>query len=88
MKITEEVSLRGVLIKAIVNDFCIRQLFTHFEDITEQLQNELNSHLKFETKISNLYQTDSLSSGDIYFVNENGVDSMINFHVLNTNTVF
>ena len=83
----EVVSLRGKLVKEIVMNFCEKSWYVSFDEIEKLLQRQLNEHLMFETKISNLKQIDNFSYGDISFNDENDVIRVINFTVISNNVI-
>jgi hypothetical protein len=83
----EVVSLRGKLVKEIVMNFCEKSWYISFDKIEKLLQGQLNEHLKFQTKISNLKQKDNFSYGDISFKDENDVIRVINFTVISNNVI-
>jgi hypothetical protein len=87
LKNEEVVSLRGKLVKEIVMNFCEKSWYVSFDEIEKLLQRQLNEHLMFETKISNLKQIDNFSYGDISFNDENDVIRVINFTVISNNVI-
>jgi hypothetical protein len=87
LKNEEFISLRGELVKTITLHFCEKALFTTFNDVEERLQNELDEHLKFETKISDLKQKENLSFGNISFNDENGVVKVVGFTIIIANVL-
>jgi uncharacterized protein YdeI (BOF family) len=77
----ENCSLRGKLVEEIVANFCEKNLYVFFDEIEKLLQIELDTHLKFETKISDLNQEGKFSSGNISFKDENEIIRVVNFTI-------
>lgn len=87
IKNEEIISLRGKLIRQIVNDFYIKNIYMSFNEVEKLLQTALDSHLNFKTKISDLKQDTILSYGNITFEDENNIITTINFNVMTNNIV-
>jgi demethoxyubiquinone hydroxylase (CLK1/Coq7/Cat5 family) len=80
----KKITLRGKLIKTIVNDFIKNHLFEHV-NILNELQEELDKHLKFEVHVDNIEHINGSTSGLIYFKpNESKSTKVINVIVSNT----
>lgn len=62
----KKITLRGKLIKTIVYDFMKNHIFS-YADVLNELQEELNKHLKFKTRVDNIEYVDGSVSGLIYF---------------------
>ena len=88
----EESSVRGKLVHLASITYLHGLIFENFEDsdmIKGKLQNELNTHLNFETKIGNVNWENSILSGDIYYKPvEGGEKYMVStFTVVNTGVI-
>lgn len=87
VKNEEIVSLRGKLVKQIVIDFCDKSMFISFNEVEKLLQASLDSHLKFETKISDLKQDNNFSYGNISFEDENNIIRVVSFTIISNNVI-
>lgn len=87
VKNKEIVSLRGKLVELIVIDFCNKSVFISFDEVEKLLQTSLDSHLKFETKISDLEQDSNFSYGNISFEDENNIIRVVNFTITLNNVI-
>jgi len=80
----KKVTLRGKLIKTIVNDFIKNHLF-EYVNVLNELEEELNKHLKYEIRVDNIEYLDGSTSCLIYFKpNESESTKVINVIVSNT----
>jgi hypothetical protein len=70
-------SLRGVLVKTISRNFLENHDIAEINSVN--FQYELNRHLRFKVKVSELETEDGALWGHIAFRNENGVFSVISF---------
>ena len=85
-------SLRGKLIEDITKHYLQNQAFDYVVELQRNLQNFLNSNLTFETKVSVITVNKSsvcedMTSGNIYFKDENNIESSISFTVLTHRTI-
>jgi hypothetical protein len=79
----KKATLRGKLIRIIVCDFIKNHAFEYI-DILNELQVELNKHLKFETHVDNIKYVNGSIFGLIYFKpNELENTKVTNFIVSN-----
>jgi len=77
-------SIKLNLVKMIVKNFCLNNLFSSFEKMESQLQDELNLYLKFETKVFRIAQMPNGTSGQILVKDENNTEKSIDFTILST----
>jgi hypothetical protein len=68
----ENKGYRSKLVKTIVESFIEEHLFDHTCNVKQELQNRLDSNLKFETKTSEFETKNEFNFGEITFKDENG----------------
>lgn len=80
-------SLRCLLIETIVNKIILNNVFEPLNNTQILIQNELDKHLKFETKVSEVLEKNKFQVADIQFQDENGVARVINLTILTTGSL-
>jgi hypothetical protein len=83
----ESISLRGRLIKLIIEQFCNDNQWTNSDDVKSLIENELRKHLSFELQVSNPEHVNNLYSGTILFTDELGTKRGVNYTIIPTGTV-
>jgi hypothetical protein len=78
----ENKSHRSKLVKTIVESFIEEHLFDQTCNVKQELQNMLDSNLKFETKASDFQTKNEYNFGEISFKDENGTTRVV--HVIIT----
>lgn len=84
---TENKSYRGMLVEIIVKSFTEHYLFDVVDNLTEILQERLNSNLKFETNVSDIESKNGQTFGKISFEDENGLIKVIDFTIISSGVV-
>ena len=74
-------SNNGKLIEEIVNRYLKENVFKLTSEFKESLQENLNSLLKFETKVNDIKNENGITFGTVNYKNENGVDSVMDFTI-------
>ena len=82
ISIPENESIKLNLVKMIIENFCMNNLFCYFDKMKSQLQDELNQYLKFETKVFNTIQTSKGTSCQILVKDENDTEKIIDFSII------
>ena len=79
----KEQSLRGNIIKTIVDYLIEENLYGSLDTLKEDMQTKLNENLRFKTLVSDItqYAENGLMLGEIYFENDMNRKSMISFTV-------
>lgn len=78
-------SYRAKLVKVVTKAFVKENLFEPISDFQENLQNRLNSELRFETKVRNIESyKNNCQTGLITFENEWGTKMNIEFSIINS----
>ena len=75
-------SNNGKLIEEIVNRYLKENVFKLTSEFKESLQENLNSLLKFETKVNDIKNENGITFGTVNYKNENGVDSVMDFTII------
>jgi hypothetical protein len=81
----ENKSYRSKLVKTIVESFIEEHLFDHTCNVKQELQNMLDSNLKFETKASDFENKNDFNFGEISFKDENGKTRVVHVTITQNN---
>lgn len=76
-------SNRGLLIEQEVTKYAQQNMFNTIVELKESLEESLNLNLKFNTEVSNIRNENGFISGQVNFKNENNIDSVIDFTIMN-----
>ncbi len=81
----KEKSHKGKLIEEVVTNYVNENIFELNTEFKELLQENLNSKLKFVTKVMNIENKNGFTIGNIQFENENGVAIVMDFTIISNN---
>jgi hypothetical protein len=71
----------GKLIEEIITNYVNENIFEPITKIKESLQDNLDSILKFKTKVNDIKNKNGFIFGNINFINEDGFNSVMNFTI-------
>jgi len=74
---------RRMLVRIIVKSFITDCLFDSKDRLKEILQEKLDLNLRFDTKVSEIETKNKRTFGKVFFEDENGIESVINFTITN-----
>ncbi len=86
-KVMNDKSKNGKLIEEIITNYVNENIFETTNEFKESLQENLNSILKFETKVNDIGSKNKFVFGTVNFINEDGVNSVMNFTIVNSGTI-
>jgi hypothetical protein len=86
-KVMNDKSKNGKLIEEIITNYVNENIFEPTNEFKESLQENLNSILKFETKVNDIGSKNKFVFGTVNFINEDGVNSVMNFTIVNSGTI-
>ena len=75
-------TIRSRLVKNIIRNYCDNNIFDNIEDLTGNLQDELNKHLNFETLVFDVQNVNKTTNGKVSF-DEDDVNRVCIFTILN-----
>jgi hypothetical protein len=71
----------GKLIEEIITNYVNENIFEPITKIKKSLQDNLDSILKFKTKVNDIKNKNGFIFGNINFINEDGFNSVMNFTI-------
>jgi vesicle coat complex subunit len=71
----------GELIEEIITNYVNENIFEPITKIKKSLQYNLDSILKFKTKVNDIKNKNGFIFGNINFINEDGTNSVMNFTI-------
>jgi hypothetical protein len=80
-------SKNGKLIEEIITNYVNENIFEPTTEFKESLQDNLSSILKFETKVNDIESKNEFVFGTVNFVNEDGVNSVMDFTITRNNEI-
>ena len=79
-------SERGKLISDVLQDYLSNTIFDSINSLKNLIELELSKKIEFETKVSDISNTNGYLYGEIIFVDEVGDKRVLAFTVFNENT--
>lgn len=76
-------SNRGLLIEQEVTKYVQQNMFNTIVELKKSLEESLNLNLMFNTEVSDIKDKNGFISGQVNFKNENNIDSVIDFTIMN-----
>lgn len=76
-------SNRGILIEQVLAKCTQQNMFNTIVELKKSLEESLNLNLMFNTEVSDIKDKNGFILGQISFKNENNIDSVIDFTIMN-----